>query len=989
MGGQKTRQKKGMIATFFRRYINGSKGVISLFLAILMVPFLSVAGILLNTARINSMVAIFDEALCNASNSTLGTYDEFLRSRFGLLAMSQNTSTKGVNYTAQHLINDTFQEYMRRNVGALSNTYFDVETEGYGVYPLADPHVLYSQICEAGKYSVPTKLAIDFTSIDSIISSFTSNLDVWSDIADVSNHAFGAADAFLEVEEKQDILREAVKTGTTKKTDKDTGYGAFSGAVTKYNSLVDERVTKLQECENTIQTAKENIESGEKAVEEESAKQKELVEQLLTLENEKDSRGNKVDNSAAIALLKETNEEALEPYLTAREKLEEAEEVLSDAETDREKTEAEYKRKLADARTDITDKRNAYAAALEAYAEAIKTVGEDAVETQSAFQSAVSESVAFAADIAQTASDTGKKASEKKVKDLNEQLKTATESGDTEKANDLRTQIKQEEQDCADGKYAADITKTATEVTGTLPQNIIDFNKRDFNREYDGYYQEVIRVKGIVESYEPAKEDTRKSDSTEQCKTSVEMRLTEADVDELSSKLGEEAAKSSFFGLLKTVFDFIIAMLTLDIWFDWELTGYVSDDYLNGQGGLPSERDRTDDRYSLDSKYAASDKEQSDRYKEALNSYLSDNGKSLGATDIQTIIDNIKSNCNLIRDGASEIVGLRFFHGVYSIISGLVGLVTGIFNFVKWMIENVAKAVGERALMAGYIGYNTPNRTTYTGKALTGASYSSSLPTMQDPLGSGFLGAETEYIIMGMSYEAANQTAVFMVVYLIRALSDIVPVVTNDEVKAFGTAAEAALSFVGLGPLGKPLVYITFVLIEAMVDTIIMVNGGDIPILKKTVYFTPSGVPDLVDKIVKIPLTEDAKKKMEKGLNDTIRETVPGGENVSLKDNPTTQTKPTAGEKIRDAFSIDYTQTLILIIMVFGSEDMLKRLGDVIQMEATCAASSDNKIGSYSFNLDHSYTYLRASGQFDGHEFIKLSDTGILTSTKRVVYRGY
>lgn len=989
MKRQKRGRKGGIIFTFFRRYLNGSKGVISLFLAILMVPFLSVAGILLNAARINSAVAIFDEALCNASNSTLGTYDEFLKSRFGLLAMSQDTSAKGVNYTAQQLINDTFQEYMRKNVGALSNTYFNVKTEGYGVYPLADPHVLYSQICEAGKYSVPTKLTIDFTSIDSIISSFTSNLDVWSDLADMGNHAVGAADAFLEVDEKQDILREAVKAGATKKTDKDTGYEAFSGAVTTYNSLVDERVTKLQECETAIQTAKEDVEAGKKTVEEEADKQKELVEQLLTLENATDSHGNKLDNSTAITLLKETNAEALEPYLTAREALEEAEDALSDAETDQKETEAEYKGKLAAARTDIIDKRNAYAAALGAYAEAIKTVGEDAVETQSAFQSAVDESVAFAADVAQTASDTGKKASEKKVKDLEEQLKTATEDGDTEKADDFRTQIEKEKKDGDNGKYAADITKTAVETKGNLPKNIIDFNKRDFNREYDAYYQEVIRVKGIVEHYEPAEKDTEKSGSTKQCKTAVEMRLTEADVDALSSKLGEEAAKSSFFGLLKTVFDFITAMLTLDIWFNWELTGYVSDDYLEGQGGLPSKRDRADARYSLDSKYAAEDKDQSDRYKEALNSYLSDNGKSLGATDIQTIIDNIKNNCDLIRDGASEIVGLRFFHGVYSIISGLVGLVTGIFNFVKWMIANVAKAVGERALMAGYIGYNTPNRTTYLGKALTGASYPSSLPTIGDSLGSGFMGAETEYIIMGMSYEAANQTAVFMVVYLIRILSDIVPVVTNDEVKAFGTAAEAALSIIGLGPLGKPLVYITFVLIEAMVDTIIMVNGGDVPILKKTVYFTPSGLSDLIDKIVKIPLTEDAKKSMEKGLNDTIKETVPGGKTVSLKDNPTTQAKPSTKDKVRNAFSIDYTQTLILIIMVLGSEDMLKRLGDVIQMEATTAASSSNKIGSYSFNLDHSYTYLRASGHFDSHEFIKLSDTGILTSTKRVVYRGY
>ena len=65
------------------KYINGTKGVISIFLALVILPFTTIAGSLVNAARVNSAVAIFDEALCNASNSTLGTYDKFLRKRFG------------------------------------------------------------------------------------------------------------------------------------------------------------------------------------------------------------------------------------------------------------------------------------------------------------------------------------------------------------------------------------------------------------------------------------------------------------------------------------------------------------------------------------------------------------------------------------------------------------------------------------------------------------------------------------------------------------------------------------------------------------------------------------------------------------------------------------------------------------------------------------------------------------------------------------------
>ena len=43
--------------SFFKKYINGTKGVISLFLAILMVPFLTIAGALINAACVLGVIA--------------------------------------------------------------------------------------------------------------------------------------------------------------------------------------------------------------------------------------------------------------------------------------------------------------------------------------------------------------------------------------------------------------------------------------------------------------------------------------------------------------------------------------------------------------------------------------------------------------------------------------------------------------------------------------------------------------------------------------------------------------------------------------------------------------------------------------------------------------------------------------------------------------------------------------------------------------------
>ena len=154
------------------RFINGTKGVISLFLACLLVPFTTLACALLTAARINSAVAIFDEALCNASNSTLGTYDSFLRKRFGLLAMEQNTSGKaaigGNPYSVDDLINDTFNEFLKENLKTLSNTYITSQAEAKGVYSLADTDVLLAQILEYSKYSVPTKMLTDGLDLDDL-----------------------------------------------------------------------------------------------------------------------------------------------------------------------------------------------------------------------------------------------------------------------------------------------------------------------------------------------------------------------------------------------------------------------------------------------------------------------------------------------------------------------------------------------------------------------------------------------------------------------------------------------------------------------------------------------------------------------------------------------------------------------------------------------------------------------------------------------------
>ena len=151
------------------RIIKATQGVISIFLALLLVPFTSIACGLVSAARINSAVAIFDEALCNASNSTLGTYDKFLKNRFGLLATKQD-------YTTDDFLNDLFKKYLEVNLGSLSNTYISFDCQTNGVFSLADTNILKAQILEFSKYTVPTQVAMDGLDIDGLISSLEKSM---------------------------------------------------------------------------------------------------------------------------------------------------------------------------------------------------------------------------------------------------------------------------------------------------------------------------------------------------------------------------------------------------------------------------------------------------------------------------------------------------------------------------------------------------------------------------------------------------------------------------------------------------------------------------------------------------------------------------------------------------------------------------------------------------------------------------------------------
>lgn len=150
---------------WLHKYINGWKGSVSIFLALIITPFLSIALVIFESARYQSVVEMMNELIDSAGFSTLAEYDTYLEDRFGLLATAP-VDTSGVNTTD---VNSRFRGYLANNVDVLGNGVTIKNSSAYGKYALSDTAVLRSQLLEYGEVSTTTELVTEGFDIDVLI----------------------------------------------------------------------------------------------------------------------------------------------------------------------------------------------------------------------------------------------------------------------------------------------------------------------------------------------------------------------------------------------------------------------------------------------------------------------------------------------------------------------------------------------------------------------------------------------------------------------------------------------------------------------------------------------------------------------------------------------------------------------------------------------------------------------------------------------------
>lgn len=257
------------------KMIKNTCGAISLMLALLVVPFYAVAGILVEASRYQSALTGLDDAMNTSALSVLSDYDSFLQSRFGLLAMAQNDDPSVDNgYTGNKDLEEAFQKYLNAQDTTDTRSFRTTSAAAAGVYPLADTDILKAQVLDYSTLTLPTVLVSEFgsTGLQDIIKEVQNSipglkfLKVGSSIADTATKT-------LDVTKKLEKAKDSVKSLNEKTTSYDSAHSAFDDALNELKKTMGEKpgenatVDELDAYNKRYEQALENAQKAKKEYE--------------------------------------------------------------------------------------------------------------------------------------------------------------------------------------------------------------------------------------------------------------------------------------------------------------------------------------------------------------------------------------------------------------------------------------------------------------------------------------------------------------------------------------------------------------------------------------------------------------------------------------------------------------------------------------------------------------------------------------------------
>lgn len=490
-------------------------------------------------------------------------------------------------------------------------------------------------------------------------------------------------------------------------------------------------------------------------------------------------------------------------------------------------------------------------------------------------------------------------------------------------------------------------------------------------------------------------------------------------LNELLQEMEDEEKNSSWLSMLLATFDLIDELFATDLFFNPQLSVTLDTEYYKSTyGGLPGQKDRNSSLYSLASSHETEDEERSKGYLEKIDpDYDPDDPYGFYAGSTASKLEKLIEAIEKLIEYGDRLEDASWFREKIKTFANCVeqlGIVIDRFeDFRKDIFSNMVQKLYERMLIMGYMSYNLPNRVNYkTGATLTGYRYSnaalapSALGTSVS-LGVGlvsiadimalltpnknyaFSGAELEYILCGYNSEIANQSMVFLELWIMRALLDIFPIVCNSEVQGIVEGLSATV----VGSVVAVVYLVLIMLAEPLLDTYVLVNGGDIRFIKGSneIFLTTTGLDDLMKAISKITFLSPSKQ------NKVI--------DLSKKATGDTKKSPVNGW-VTSLGKFDYPQHVLILMLLTGNESAyLKRLTNIIQTEGTYrnrtsgATGSQHALGTYTdFDVEKAYTSMRIEADGTLKNFLPIpsvlnpSGTSVFNtpfSYNRILYRGY
>lgn len=915
------------------KYLNGGKGVISIFLIAVMLPFVGLADLLVESARYHSAVTILDEAMDSSGLSVLADYDEYLFDRFGLLAIDNSAE-----------ISEDYRMYMEKNTESL-NAWGLNDISAQGSYALTDNQILIKEIAEFSQYSAPAALANDLGLSDliSALERMTKMTDTFEIITGMGN----VTGSMVDVSNALNDLKTIAGSFEAGRNDYTTKYNEFALAFSNLATAVnvrDQKRVNVDEIENQLKEFSKTADIQEKIglanAELDELEQKKQNQQITDEEYEE---GKKNQEELLTELQKELNT-ALEENENLQKDFQKAQEELQAAED-----------KILNEKTALTNSKDAY---FDSIGHIIGIIDEYMTQSDTLLENLET--------LATSGIELGTKVGETEVNHADK----------VEELNRQKDELEKKAADEQDSKLKEEYKESIEEIEN----QIVDYKAGGANISAAGN-----NVKNKVENYSNDLRESMKEYNAEQLNeyvsllTSVQTRLVELNVDSVTSQ--SILDRGQYYVEISGGFLTSASIQSIMDTLEEQMTGGGLMSKINGFG--TTMRSLFTTNLFFDAR---------------LTSYISESTGYAGS-DMDLILNDFSRLINLMDGTGSGLVGLvNVVLRLNEIVQAMIDLISHIMNYLAGMVTRAVTALsellsnqcGEKLLIDEYLVKILPNRTSIsdTGQIngknpFTGypyskvkfAEHSNQVPVLGDinalvdlfsDIKNGgddlmFSGAEAEYILIGSRSEAVNQAVAFFQIYFARLLIDMPQILGNKEVTAIANATT---------PIGAVIIYILYIFIEPMIDTILIVNGVEISLILKVVYFTPTGLTQLVSHLTSLGLDSEEQEKIKSKAEEIC--------NISS----------ISGVLNKDTKGITwkYENYLFLLMLVsLDNETAVERFCNIVMLEAKAYYGQDN------FDIEKTYTCIEGTvkGKFDPVLPFGSIATGGLFEQERSRMRGY